>query len=176
MRIRVIAHAACVNHLTYAWCLIPYPCACSNRPFANRHMMGKSMERSRLQTEAEFNHLSRGAPFFSLMVVGLAVLAYFDVPRSAVTLAEAEQASCETWDHEAIKGISALLHANSTAADVKLNEALAQLRRARMYCRPGSMNLARNDYDALHRAFPTATGSNRPAATNVQPAGLAATP
>ena len=134
------------------------------------------MERSRPEDAAISNRLSRGAPFFSLMMVGLAVLAYFDQPKTTVMLAAVEHSDCEAWDREAIRGITTLLEANSAAADSKVNEALAQLRRARMYCRPGSMNLARNDYEALHRALPTVTGSIRPAATNVRPVGVAATP
>jgi hypothetical protein len=139
------------------------------------HMGEDSMERSDLQTAAETNRLSRGAPFFSLMVVGLAVLAYFDVSKSSGTLVEAGQGNCQAWDQQALEGITALLHVNTAATDLKLNEALAQLRRARMYCRPGSMNLARHDYDALHRALPTATGSIRPASANGRPAELAIT-
>ena len=101
---------------------------------------------------------------------------HVSVPKATVTVATVEQSDCDAWDQEAVRGLTALLQANTAAADLKLNEAFAQLRRARMYCRPGSMNVARNDYDALHRAFPTATGSIRPAARNVRPAAIAITP
>jgi hypothetical protein len=75
--------------------------------------------------------------------------------------ADLAAANCKAWDEEAASGISALLPDSSGAAEIKLNEALAQLRRARLYCRSGSVSVARHDYESLHRAFPVATGSIR---------------
>lgn len=66
---------------------------------------------------------------------------------------------CKAWDEEAAHGIAALLADSSAAAEMRLNEALSQLRRARLYCRSGSINVARYDYESLHRAFPITTGS-----------------
>lgn len=119
------------------------------------------MERTNL-VEAECARLARGAPLFSLMMVGLAILAWLDEPKTKKAVAQLEPAECEIWDQEAVKGITPLIYANSAVADLKVNEALTQLRRARMYCRAGSVEVARNDYASLHQAFPVMTGSITP--------------
>jgi hypothetical protein len=70
-------------------------------------------------------------------------------------------ADCERWDHDAVEGLIPLMYSSSAAAELKLNEALAQLRRARAYCRSGSVVVARNDYRSLHGAFPVTTATLR---------------
>jgi len=73
------------------------------------------------------------------------------------------QANCETWDREASEGIAAIIPDRSAAAELRLDEAVLQLRRARKNCRAGFAATARHDYASLHQTFPSATGSIRPA-------------
>ena len=71
----------------------------------------------------------------------------------------AASTSCEAWDREASQGIATLIHDNSLAAELRLDEAMLQLRRARRNCRAGSITAAEHDYASLRRTFPVATGS-----------------
>lgn len=113
--------------------------------------------------EASHIRATRGAWFRrSVFVAGLSLLAAsIAYSHRAQKRPEADRAAtdCKVWDEEAARGISALLTDSSGAAEIKLNEALAQLRRARLYCRSGSVSVARHDYESLHRAFRVATGS-----------------
>jgi hypothetical protein len=70
-------------------------------------------------------------------------------------------ASCAAWDREASEGIAALLPDGSAAAELRLDEAILQLRRARRLCRAGAPKLAEHDYASLQRSFPAITGSIR---------------
>jgi hypothetical protein len=74
-------------------------------------------------------------------------------------------ANCEAWDREASEGIAALLPDRSAAAELRLDEAILQLRRARRLCRAGAPVLAEHDYASLQRAFPVSTGSIRNTST-----------
>ena len=69
--------------------------------------------------------------------------------------------NCAAWDREASEGIAALISDTSAAAELRLDEAILQLRRARKNCRAGFVELAGHDYTSLHRAFPFVTGSTR---------------
>jgi hypothetical protein len=111
--------------------------------------------------------LSRGAPFFSLFMVGLAILAYLDLPTKRISPSKLNTSDCELWDQGAVEAITPLLYGNSAKTDLQLNEALTHLRRARSYCRSGSVAVARNDYASLLHAFPMATGSTRPVPISV---------
>ena len=103
-----------------------------------------------------------GAHLFALMVIGLAVLGFLDQPGNQQRVAQKlDPAACDAWDQEAVAGIRSLVSIKSASADLKLDEALAQLRRARAYCKAGSIAVARNDYEALHNALPVLTGSIR---------------
>jgi len=83
-------------------------------------------------TASEFAQLSRGAPFFSALMVGLAVIAYLDAPSSrTVSAGVLEPTACGLWDKKAVEGITPLLYEDSAVTDLKLNEAFTQLRRAR---------------------------------------------
>ena len=81
--------------------------------------------------------------------------------RSAGREAAAHQADCAAWDRVASEGIATLISDTSAAAELRLDEAILQLRRARKSCRAGAIALARHDYASLHRAFPTSIGSLR---------------
>ena len=83
-------------------------------------------------TASEFAQLSRGAPFFSALMVGLVVIAYLDAPSSrTVSAGVLEPTACGLWDKKAVEGITPLLYEDSAVTDLKLNEAFTQLRRAR---------------------------------------------
>jgi len=118
---------------------------------------------------SENPRLTHGAPFFSIMIVGLAVLAFLDGSNGSQVSTERIASSCEDWDQRAIAGIMPLISDHSAAGERKLDEALTQLRRARTYCRAGSVSVAQNDYLSLHRAFPITTGSVQPPMTSSTP-------
>ena len=73
--------------------------------------------------------------------------------------AAARQSDCLAWDRAASEGIATLISDTSAAAELRLDEAILQLRRARKSCRSGAVALASHDYASLHRAFPSSTGS-----------------
>ena len=73
----------------------------------------------------------------------------------------ADQPDCAAWDRAASEGIAALIYDTSAAAELRLDEAILQLRRARKSCRSGAIALARHDYASLQRAFPSFTASTR---------------
>jgi hypothetical protein len=81
--------------------------------------------------------------------------------RSADRDAAHYQPDCAGWDRAASDGIAMLISDTSAAAELRLDEAILQLRRARRSCRSGATALARHDYVSLHRAFPVSTGSIR---------------
>ena len=124
---------------------------------------GLDMQRLHEQpTASELAQLSRGAPFFSALIVGLAIIAYLDAPSSrTVSAGVLELTACGLWDKKAVEGITPLLYEDSAATDLKLNEAFTQLRRARAYCKAGWVAVAKQDYESLHRTFPVVTGSIR---------------
>ena len=81
--------------------------------------------------------------------------------RPAGREAAAHHADCAPWDRAASEGVATLISDTSAAAELRLDEALLQLRRARKSCRSGAIALARHDYASLLQAFPTSTGSLR---------------
>ena len=94
-------------------------------------------------------------------VVALCLTQLVPWTRSAGREAAAHQADCAPWDRVASEGIATLISDTSAAAELRLDEAILQLRRARKSCRSGAIALARHDYASLHQAFPTSTGSIR---------------
>ena len=113
-------------------------------------------------TASELAQLSRGAPFFSVLIVGLAIVAYLDAPKSrTISAGVLEPTACGLWDKNAVEGITPLLYEDSAVTDLKLNEAFTQLRRARAYCKAGWVAVAKQDYESLHRTFTVVTGSIR---------------
>ena len=81
---------------------------------------------------------------------------------AAATFAPPLDPQCRAWDRATSIGIALLLPDDSDLAEARLDDALHRLRRARKHCRAGRIDLARQDYDALHRAhpFPTQQASN----------------
>jgi hypothetical protein len=110
----------------------------------------------------------------ALLLAGVAALGLVQLTPWAGTGSQPKPAvstNCETWDREASQGIATLIYDNSPAAELRLDEALLQLRRARKNCRAGSITLAGHDYTSLHQTFPVSTGSIQPAAPNSLSAG-----
>jgi hypothetical protein len=99
-----------------------------------------------------------------LLLAGLAVagLLYASVRTTTISgLKTAVATDCDAWDRAASEGIAAIISDRSIAAELRLDEAILQLRRARKSCRAGAIALAGHDYASLHRTFPGSTGSNR---------------
>jgi hypothetical protein len=84
-----------------------------------------------------------------LVAGGSVMLAVRGEPKAAVA-----KADCAARDQAASLRIATLVSDDSAAAELRLDEALAQLRRARKYCRSGLVTVAERDYLALERAIP----------------------
>jgi hypothetical protein len=56
---------------------------------------------------------------------------------------------CVAWDDTARRTLAPMMHANAVITSPRLNDALAQLRRARRNCHAGRLDQARRDYEAL---------------------------
>jgi hypothetical protein len=95
----------------------------------------------------------------AVVALGLAQLVSWTRPAGREVAAR--QPDCAAWDRAASEGIAMLISDTSAAAELRLDEAILQLRRARKSCRSGAIALARHDYASLHQAFPTSTGSIR---------------
>jgi len=84
-------------------------------------------------------------------LLGLAVLALALI-ECAFWIAHADRPAvppgCAAWDDMARRTLAPMMHANMVTSR-QLNDALAQLRRARQNCRAGRLDLARPDYEAL---------------------------
>src|SRR5688572_10391289 len=66
--------------------------------------------------------------------------------RPAGPAALASDPDCAAWDRAASAGIATLLADTSAGAELRLDESIAQLRRARKHCRSGATALAGHDY------------------------------
>ena len=100
----------------------------------------------------------------ALLLVGVIALGLVQLTSWARTGSQQKPAvatNCEAWDREASQGIATLISDSSAAAELRLDEALRQLRRARKNCRAGAITLAGHDYESLHQTFPISTGSIR---------------
>jgi hypothetical protein len=97
-----------------------------------------------------------------LLLAGLAVagLLYASARTTTISgLKTAVATDCDAWDRAASEGIAAIISDRSIAAELRLDEAILQLRRARKNCRAGAVVLAGHDYASLQRTFPGSTGS-----------------
>ena len=85
-------------------------------------------------------------------LLGLAALA-FALIECAFWIAHADRPTvppeCAAWDDTAKRTLAPMMHANRVVTSRQLNDALAQLRRARQNCHAGRLDLARRDYEAL---------------------------
>jgi hypothetical protein len=98
--------------------------------------------------------VSRFLTWRTLMVVtvfgvGIAQLLPWMKPRAIH--ADSRTLNCEAWDREASVAVSALVLDSSSRGELRLDEALTQLRRARKNCRAGFNAVAVNDYVGLSR-------------------------
>jgi|SRR5581483_7777896 len=84
----------------------------------------------------------------TILVSGTGIAAFINsiAAPNALTLASAD---CAILDHAASSRVAALVSDASLDGDLKLDEALVLLRRARKSCRAGNSVIARNDYEAL---------------------------
>jgi hypothetical protein len=64
---------------------------------------------------------------------------------------------CAAWDRSASARIATLVADDTAAGELRLDEAIAQLRRARKYCRAGLISVSSSDYQAIERAIPVET-------------------
>jgi hypothetical protein len=99
-----------------------------------------------------------------LLLAGLVVAGLLYASAGTTTISGLKTAAatdCDAWDHAASEGIAAIISDRSIAAELRLDEAILQLRRARKNCRAGAVALARHDYASLQRTFPGSTGSSR---------------
>ncbi len=99
----------------------------------------------------------------AIMLGSLLGLSYWDARPTAVGAGRdtAAQTDCATWDRAAAEGIAAIIADRGAAAELRLDEAILQLRRARKNCRAGLAALARRDYASLQQTFPSSTGAIR---------------
>src|SRR5262245_26038874 len=84
-------------------------------------------------------------------VVALCLAQLVSWTRSGGREVAAHQGDCAAWDRAASEGIATLISDASAAAELRLDEAILQLRRARKSCRSGAIALARHDYASLHQ-------------------------
>jgi hypothetical protein len=85
-------------------------------------------------------------------LLGLAALALVLI-ECAFWIAHADRPAgppeCAAWDDTAKRTLAPMMHANTVVTNRQLNDALAQLRRARQNCHAGRQDLARRDYEAV---------------------------
>jgi hypothetical protein len=98
----------------------------------------------------------------ALLFAGIAAFGWFHWGTRTTAVGGLEAAmrtDCDAWDRAASEGIGAIISDRSIAAELRLDEAILQLRRARKNCRAGSIALAGHDYASLHQTFANSTGS-----------------
>jgi hypothetical protein len=103
-------------------------------------------------------------PWRGLLLAAMAVAGLLYASARTTTISELKTAvgtDCDAWDRAASEGIAAIISDRSIAAELRLDEAILQLRRARKNCRAGAIALAGHDYASLHRTFPGSTGPAR---------------
>ena len=108
-----------------------------------------------------------------LLLVGCVALGLVQLAPWARTSSQhkpAASTNCEAWDREVSQGIATLISDSSLAAELRLDEAILQLRRARRNCRASSITLAEHDYASLRRTFPVSAGSLQAAAPDARKA------
>jgi len=105
---------------------------------------------------------SRALPLRCVLVgVGFALIGLMQIGGFAEPAHESAARSndCVTWDRAASEAVAGLIFVNTSSGELRWDEAIRQLRRARRNCRIGSIALARHDYEALQRSFPVAASS-----------------
>ena len=91
-----------------------------------------------------------------LIAAGVGVT-FFGVPSRSQSVRSDELSSsstCVARDRAASEAVAELVYDSSAVAEWKLDQAILQLRRARKYCRSGSVQVALHDYASLQRNLP----------------------
>lgn len=96
----------------------------------------------------------RGAAFLGCAVIAFCIaVAGSNYWKRSAPKTGTLHVDCTEWDQAVRAGFVALIADDSARADLRVDEALAQLRRARKYCRSGHIDVARRDYQALERSL-----------------------
>ncbi len=95
-----------------------------------------------------------------LGAVGLAQCGYWIVHTERASVPSV----CTAWDEAARRTLAPLVRQQGIAADRRLLDALATLRRARHDCAAGNIELARRDYEALYDGL---AGITRPPLSSI---------
>jgi hypothetical protein len=90
-------------------------------------------------------------------VIVLASVRHSFVARGTAAKMAQAPADCAAWDRSASTRVATLVADDSAAGELRLDEAIAQLHRARKYCRAGLVAVSRSDYQAIERAIPVET-------------------
>lgn len=103
-----------------------------------------------------------------LLIVGAAIAlvsaGHWLSTRETAAKASMGVADCAAWDRSASMRIATLVADDSAAGELRLDEAIAQLRRARKYCRAGLIAFSSSDYQAIERAIPVEATASIPKA------------
>lgn len=89
-----------------------------------------------------------------LLLIGGGCLLLAIPENRTASKAAVTKADCNRWDRAASLRVASLVGDESAAAQLRLDEALMQLRRARQFCRSGFFAVAESDYRSLERAIP----------------------
>jgi hypothetical protein len=88
-----------------------------------------------------------------LSVAGISLMLAMQAKRAETKVA-VSRTDCSVLDQAASTRIAGLLGDASAHGELRFDEALAQLRRARRYCRSGLTAVAESNYRALEHAIP----------------------
>jgi hypothetical protein len=91
----------------------------------------------------------------TILLGGSGVAAFVDAVNWPVAGSYLAQVECAMLDRKASTRVAAILTDDSAGGDLRLDDAIAQLRLARSHCRAGHDEVARADYEALDRLSPS---------------------
>lgn len=85
----------------------------------------------------------------AILMIGASGAVFVSKVGASKTLEALALTDCAALDRAARARVAALIDDNSGAGELRLDEALLQLRRARRLCRAGDRITARHDYEVL---------------------------
>lgn len=85
----------------------------------------------------------------AILMIGASSAAFISKAGVPGTKALASLADCPVLDRAARAKVAMLINDDSGAEELRVDEALSQLRRARKFCRTGDSTAARYDYESL---------------------------
>src|SRR3954451_8114925 len=102
---------------------------------------------------------ARRSRLLLILVAAIALVSagHWLVTRGTAAKVSVVAADCTAWDRSASTRIATLVADDSATGELRLDEAIAQLRRARKYCRAGLTSVSSSDYQAIERAIPVET-------------------